>query len=304
MSFSRTTKEELTRILLRGERIQQAQLFGLLHSACCLQKGCMYAISFVTETHAVACSIASLSEFLYGTDAELSLHSTAQKRSPYTEVKLTGSRVKELIMHAGLLNTNEVSPQQALFEKLRTKEEHRAFLRGVFLSSGSCSNPRRTYHLEIVCKSEAFALALCKMMAAHCCEAKTVPRKDRVVVYLKEGDKIAALLAFLGACSATLAFEDARAERELRNYINRTSNCETANIGKTVYAAGEQLDAINRILKHSNYTKLSPVLRETVELRLNYPQASLQELASIAGVGKSGMNHRLQRLIRLSRELT
>ncbi|HOF95417.1 MAG TPA: helix-turn-helix domain-containing protein, partial [Clostridia bacterium] len=68
--------------------------------------------------------------------------------------------------------------------------------------------------------------------------------------------------------------------------------------------AGEQLDAINRILKHSNYIKLSPVLRETVELRLNYPQASLQELASIAGVGKSGMNHRLQRLIRLSRELT
>ncbi len=304
MSFSRTTKEELAHIRLRAERIQQAQLFGLLHCAYLLHRDSSYVIGFVTETHAVACSLISLSTSLYGVKAELPLQSSERRRSPYTEVKLCGPSIEALLAEAGFVCTNDSITQQTVFEKLRTKEEQRAFLRGVFMGSGSCSNPKRTYHLEIICKSEAFALALSKMMAALCCEAKTVSRKDKVVVYLKEGDKIAALLAFLGATSATLAFEDARAERELRNYINRTSNCETANIGKTVYAAGEQLDAIHTILKHSDYTKLSPVLRETVELRLNNPQASLQELASIAGVGKSGMNHRLQRLIRLAEELT
>jgi DNA-binding protein WhiA len=201
-------------------------------------------------------------------------------------VTLTGPGAEPLLTQAGLFRRTGDGAEllQEIPEAyLATDEERRAFIRGAFLGAGSCSNPKRTYHLEIVCRGEPFALALCKYTGDLCCPLKTVRRKDRTVVYLKEGDRIAAFLALLGASSATLSFEDARAEKELRNYINRTSNCETANIGKTVYAAGEQLDAIRAILRHRDYERLSPALRETAELRLNNPEASLQELAELAG---------------------
>ena len=44
-------------------------------------------------------------------------------------------------------------------------------------------------------------------------------------------------------------------------------------------------------------------LREAAELRMNHPDATLSELAEMAGIQKSGMNHRLARLIRMAEEL-
>ena len=41
-------------------------------------------------------------------------------------------------------------------------------------------------------------------------------------------------------------------------------------------------------------------LRETGELRLNHPELSLSQLAQLAGVSKSCLNHRLRRLAELS----
>ena len=306
MSFSRGVKQELARIRLRGDKIRRAELFGLTHAAGSLRLGKVFGVEFVTETYEVGKLFASLAASLYNVQAQIALRETMSRRTAFTDVTLTGPECERLLMDAGLfLRTSDgVELIQEVPEAyLTTEEERRAFLRGAFLGAGSCSNPKRTYHLEIVCRSEAFAHALCQFTGELCCELKTVRRKDRIVVYLKEGDRIAGFLALLGASVSTLAFEDARAEKELRNYINRTSNCETANIGKTVYAAGEQLEAIEAILRHRDYEKLSPALRETAELRLNNPDASLQELADMAGIGKSGINHRLQRLLRIAEHL-
>ena len=121
-------------------------------------------------------------------------------------------------------------------------------------------------------------------------------------MYLKEGDGIASFLALLGASNAMLAFEETRTEKELRNYINRTSNCETANIGKTVNAAAEQIEAIKLLQNTIGLHRLPAVLRETAELRLNHPQASLMELCEISNMTKSCIYHRLQRILRMARE--
>ncbi len=306
MSFSRGVKQELARIRLRGSRLKHAELLGLIHAAGSLRLGRMLGVEFTSETHEVSRLFASLASSLYDVQAEISLRTTEHRRIAFTDVTLTGPGAELLLAEAGLFKRTDDGAEllQEIPETcLVTEEERRAFIRGAFLGAGSCSNPKRTYHLEIVCRGESFASALCTYTGELCCPLKTVRRKDRTVVYLKEGDRIAAFLALLGASSATLSFEDIRAEKELRNYINRTSNCETANIGKTVYAAGEQIDAIQAILRHRDYERLSPALRETAELRLNNPEASLQELAELAGIGKSGMNHRLQRLLRIAEQL-
>lgn len=306
MSFSSTVKRELVKFKLRSDAVRHAQLAGLTHAAGILRLGRVLGVDYSTETHDVGLQIASLATALYDVNAQVAVRSSDQRRLMLTTVSLTGAGIESMLSDMGLFHRSEAGvelfhtiPAQAIASRACRK----AFLRGVFLSAGSLSNPVRAYHLEIVCGNEALAQALCVLMEEFKVDAKTVRRKEKTVVYLKEGNRIASFLAWINAPVATLKFEDARAEHELRNYINRTSNCETANIGKIVYAAGEQMDAINKIQAILGLERLSPILRETAELRLNNPDLSLQELAELAGIGKSGMNHRLQRLLRFAEQL-
>ena len=52
------------------------------------------------------------------------------------------------------------------------------------------------------------------------------------------------------------------------------------------------------------YNQLSPELIEAAELRLSYPESSLQEILEESGckLSKSGLNHRLQKLIKIADE--
>ncbi|MDR1619133.1 MAG: DNA-binding protein WhiA [Clostridiales bacterium] len=306
MSFAGETKKELARLRLRKDAAMRALLVGVTHTAGTLCLGKIMGLEYSTETYEVGQLVASLAPRLYNVDAVLALRKAAHRRAAITEVRVSGEGIAEMLADFGLLIRQAQGVRlsddlpSVVYESENTKKK---FLRGVFLGAGSISNPKRAYHLEIVCNRETLAERILVLMRAFSCLAKTVRRKDRTVVYLKEGDGIAAFLALIGAPVATLAFEDARAERELRNYINRKSNCETANIGKTVYAAGDQLDAIEKIIAMRGLSKLTPVMRKTAEMRLNNPESSLAELAQLAGIGKSGMNHRLQRLVQLAERL-
>ncbi len=306
MSFSTTVKEELVRIKSRREPVKRAQLAAITHVAGVLRLGRAFGVEYVTETQDLGKHIVSLASGLYDVRAELSLRDTQQRRQSLMVAAFYGTGCEKLLYDAGLFlrTTAGVELIQRVPQELLADEEcKRAFLRGAFLGAGSCSTPKRAYHLEIVCRGEPFAQFLCQMMEEYDCGAKIVLRKEKPVVYLKEGDRIAAFLTLIGASGATLAFEDVRAEKELRNYINRTSNCETANIGKTVNAAAEQVDAIRLLQERMGLNRLPLVLRETAELRLNYPEASLPELCELAGVSKSCIYHRLQRIVRLAREM-
>jgi DNA-binding protein WhiA len=94
-----------------------------------------------------------------------------------------------------------------------------------------------------------------------------------------------------------------RAEKETRNYVNRTNNCVYANLDKLVAAAMRQQQAVNTIIRHGHFQRLPKALKEAAELRINYPDAGLQELADMAGIKKSGMNHRLARLVEYAQDL-
>ncbi|MBR0356881.1 MAG: DNA-binding protein WhiA [Clostridia bacterium] len=65
----------------------------------------------------------------------------------------------------------------------------------------------------------------------------------------------------------------------------------------------KQQQAVNTIVHHGHFQRLPKALKEAAELRLNYPDASLQELADMADIKKSGMNHRLTRLIEYAQDL-
>ncbi len=174
----------------------------------------------------------------------------------------------------------------------------RAFLRGVFMAAGSISDPSKSYHFEIVCKTREQAAQIQKIMVSFLTEAKIVERKNHFVVYLKDGSQIVDMLNVMEAYVSLMNLENVRILKEMRNSVNRKVNCETANIGKTVNAAVKQIADIELIRDVIGLDHLPANLREMALLRLEYPEAALKELGSYLEppVGKSGVNHRLRKL--------
>lgn len=70
-------------------------------------------------------------------------------------------------------------------------------------------------------------------------------------------------------------------------------------------AAAKQIEDIQYIECNMGLRGLAKGLRETAELRLEYPDASLQELGQMLNppIGKSGVNHRLRKLGNIANEL-
>lgn len=304
MSFSSSAKEDLVKIRLKTDLVRMAQLAGLVHTCGALTIGRGRGAAFTTETLAVGKLIVSLATALYPLEPTIEL-SERERRRPLTLVTLLGDEAEQLLFDTGLLirESGEFSIGETVPARLLQDDEcRRAFLRGAFLGSGSCTNPYRGYHLEIVARSDAFAEQLLSVLATYGPEAKTMLRREKPVVYLK-GDDVSAFLALVGANGSALKFESARAERDFRNYVNRTTNCETANIEKTVFASTEQISAIDVIEEHMGLNQLPAPLYEAALLRLNHPEATLVELAELAEIGKSGMNHRLARLVRIAKEI-
>jgi len=132
---------------------------------------------------------------------------------------------------------------------------------------------------------------------------KEMQRKSGYSLYLKEGEEISKFLAFVGANSAVLKFEEIRVLRDMKNNINRKVNCETANLSKTINAAVKQIEDIKNIQKKGKFESLSDNLKEIAILRLENPDASLIELGQMLKepIGKSGVNHRLKQLEELGK---
>ena len=78
--------------------------------------------------------------------------------------------------------------------------------------------------------------------------------------------------------------------------------CENANTNKAASASSKHLFAIKKIKDAKQWDKLPDVLKEIAILREEYPEDSLKELGEKTNppIGKSGVNHRLSRLVELA----
>lgn len=108
----------------------------------------------------------------------------------------------------------------------------------------------------------------------------------------------------MGANSSVLKYEDIRVIKDTKNNINRKVNCETANLNKTVSAAVYQIQAIEKLKKQGKFNKLPEQLQEIANLRIENPDCTLIELGKMLKepIGKSGVNHRLKKIIEISEE--
>ena len=190
-------------------------------------------------------------------------------------------------------------------DKERGEEENKALVRGAFMSSGSVTNPKNKYHLEIVFDKEENAKFIQEVLVKENIDAKILKREKNFILYIKDGENISKFLAFIGANKSVLQFEDERVIRDMRNQVNRLVNCETANLNKTILSAVKQIENIKLIKKRKKFDKLTPKEQELAQIRLENPDASLSELGKLLKepISKSGVNHRLEGINNLAEEL-
>jgi hypothetical protein len=185
--------------------------------------------------------------------------------------------------------------------KPRARCDRRMELRSAFLACGSLANPQHGYHLEFVCADRERAERIGGLLATESIVGKRALRKGRMVVYLKGLDAIVAILSSIGAYAAVLHLEDVRAMKETKNRIHRIVNTEAANLVRAASAAAAQREAFAFLADAYGLRNLSPVLRESAQLRLAHPDETLAELGCRCSppVGKATLNGRIAALMRL-----
>ena len=185
------------------------------------------------------------------------------------------------------------------------EEDHcrAAFLRGTFLAGGSVTDPTKRYHLELATSHRSVSRELHALLLEMGFSPKESSRKSNAITYFKQSNAIEDFLTAMGAPLAAMELMNAKAEKDLRGSINRRVNCDAANLDKAVDAAQGQIEAIYKLEERGMLADLPDKLKEAVDLRMAHPELTLSQLAELCDppVSKSAFNHRLRKLMELSR---
>lgn len=179
-----------------------------------------------------------------------------------------------------------------------------SFLKGVFLASGHVTDPQKAYHMEFSLGARAQAF-LPFLKEEYGCSPKLLTRKNECLLYFKDSSLIEDMLSVLGINDAAFLFMNRKIEKQFRNEANRRTNCEAGNITRAVNAAARILDVLRRMESEGSLSMLPEELSDIARLRLSYPEASLSQLASLTTppLTKSGVNHRLQKIMELAEKI-
>ena len=205
----------------------------------------------------------------------------------------------------------EVAKQQTLFghtgkePTLRIRPENfkcqscmQAYISTAFLCCGTMTDPEKSYNLELLSTRHYRSQQLEALLAEHDFHPHRALRKGANTIYIKAADHIEDLLTFMGAGGAAMRIMNQRLYNEMRNKTNRLSNCETANLGKSVQAAVQVQLAIEKLQAAGAMNTLPENLRQTAKLRMQYPDLPLAKLAQKFDppVSKAGLSHRMKKI--------
>ncbi len=178
-------------------------------------------------------------------------------------------------------------------------------IRAAFLSAGTVLDPQKGYHAAVYSPESAATRELKTVLEQFGIEAKVRQEENGDMLYLKESSKVEDFLSVMGAQKFSLELMNQKIEKSIRGDINRRQNFDGANMKKAVNGAQTVIAAIHKLEKEEVLETLSDSLKHAAKLRIAYPEVSLAELVerSDENLTKSGLNHRLQKLVQLAEKL-
>lgn len=314
MSFAAETKAALCELKIKKMCCRTALLLGILRAA---NQFSDREIRFTTRSRQTAALTVSLliecfgdissagftdeSELLSVVGADADLHDTEEGGESY-QISLTGAQAKVICECFPLTDDGRFGAlphEGSLCDQCKI-----TYLRGIFLSCGNVTDPTAYYHLDMVLSEDDMAETIGYFLEEFNLPPKHTARKGMPVLYYKESESIEDFLTTIGAQKSSLAVMHAKMFKSISNNVNRVTNCEIANFGKTAKAAATQYEAIREMIEKDRLRLLPVELQQTAHLRYENPELPLKDLAVLHNppLTKSGLNHRLQKIVDFAKQ--
>ncbi len=296
MSFSLNIKSEVSRIECSKEELI-SELSSIIRNSAIIEND----ISIYIENNGVARRIFKLFKNIYDVTPII----TVRKKyfsNGFSYILTIKSKKKLILEDLSILkdNTYQNIPSEYIYSD---DDLSRAYLRGLFLVSGSINDPKTSrYHLEFLVDDEEYAQFINDILNDYNLNSKIIRRDKKYMVYIKEAEKISDFLRLIKAYNGVMYYEDIRIYRDHKNMTNRLNNCEQANMDKIFFTASNQIKDIEKIKEYDLYDLLDEKLKIVIDYRLKYPELSLSELSDKISqetddkITKSGLNHRFRKI--------
>lgn len=301
MSFTYKIKSEICHNRPFRQRNRKAQAYGLLLFG---KHFGIDSISIHTEHKFVARLYADSIADVIGLTDSMTVREVKrqQRRSMYIVT------VDSLTDRAAILSYfGYKAGQDCCFirRELLSESDIPVFLSGAFLAAGTVSDPKKEYRLDFSIATKQLCDDLNQLLTELTAVPKMTTRRNDYLLYYKESENIEDLLTYIGASKASLNLMEIKIVKELRNKVNRETNCVTANISKTIDASMNQIQHIKLIKSTCGIQSLPEDLQEIAVLRLENPDLSLRELGKMLSrpISRSGVNHRLKRIADFAEQL-
>lgn len=294
ISFSKQVKTELLKIEYEKTCCEKALLYGM----CIFGKSfSSFGVGIQTENMEIARLYKSLLQKYCNVRCEIKTSAGGKSHSVMIDDKSSCDKVLGIFGHG---SGGSIRIDYSNFD---CESCAGAFIAGAFLSCGTVSNPHKDYHLEFIVSYLNLSKSLITLLAELDLSPKSANRKGYNIVYFKDSEAIEDCLYIMGASSSMFDMMNIEIVKDIRNKANRTANCEAANIDKTVKASYSHMAAIEKIAEKKGLDYLKKDLKEMAVLRRDNPEASLADLAQLSGLSRSGVNHRLKKIVEIADEL-
>ncbi len=296
MSFTSIVKDEISK--LETTKLEDiSELSAIIRVAGNINSN----INVTIENNAVARRVFKLFKGIYGITPSITVRNKKLGKG-FTYILNIKSKINEILEDLSITYNNKYLsiPKEYL---ISDEEQLRAYLRGVFMVSGSVNDPKTSrYHLEFILDTKDYANFISNLLNSYDLNSKIIKREKSYTVYIKEAEKISDFLRVIKAFSAVMYFEDIRIYRDHKNMTNRLNNCEQANMDKVFFTANKQIKDIEKLYELDMFDSLDDKLKIVIEYRMKYKESSLKELAEIISletgmnITKSGLNHRFRKI--------
>lgn len=294
MSFSSDSKNELAIQNIKSKCCRRAMLSGLLIAAE-ISDGKLVA-SY--ESSEIATVTAIYIREIFSKECEI-----IRKVSCGREKFVVSCEAKPLI---NLVKDYGREGEELLkLVQLKCGFCEQSFLKGIFLAIGTVNDPQKSFHAEFSVSDPMRAEKLDAMLAELGIPARRIVRGKKIGLYYKKESDLEDLFAKIGANNIAFEIINSKIERDIRNNENRATNFVATNISRSVTATGKQIGSILKLKERGHFELLADDLKITAELRLANDDISLSELAALhtPPISKSGLNHRLAKLVEEAEKL-
>jgi len=319
-SFAKDAKLQVLENEIENDCCSLSFLSGLLHAAGELNISAKSIQAIVrTDIKELFDFVKKMVKQLYGEEIELELFNDfVVSKKVFYQIVFPLHCSERMLFDTGLVKRDNDGNLQIVqgIDEYMVQEPccKQSFVKGVFvgcatssikISENMAQKTSTGYHIEFTSINKTFLTDFAYILSDFNIITKIIERKDQYVLYIKDSGFVSDVLALVEASSSVLALQNEIAAREMRNKVNRQTNCLSANISKTVEASMRQLEAIDSIIYNIGLESISPDLQEVAVLRLANPEESLEELLQLSNIKltKSGLNHRLKKIVSIAKRI-